>query len=109
GWPDLAVANGVGNKVSVLLNNGDGTFAQQMDYPAGRDAYWVTAADLNGDGKPDLAVVNEVDSTVNVLINEGKSKFIGSGAPGDFPTGKGPTSVAVVDLNGDGKPDLAVT
>ncbi len=108
GRPDLAIANGSGNTVSVLLNKGDGTFAKQRDYPAGRDSYSVAAADLNGDGEPDLVVVNEVDSTLNVLINEDKGTFIGSGAPGDFPTGKGPSSVAAVDLNGDGKPDLAV-
>ena len=42
--------------MSVLLNNGDGTFAAKVDYPAGTGPLAVAAADLNGDGKPDLAV-----------------------------------------------------
>src|SRR5688572_33088048 len=32
----------------------------------------------------------------------------GFGAPANFPTGSFPASVAVGDLNGDAKPDLAV-
>ena len=45
-------------RVSVLLNNGDGTFAARVDYPTGTAPASVAAADLNGDGKPDLAVAN---------------------------------------------------
>ena len=39
GKPDLAVANaGIGNgRVSVLLNNGDGTFAAKVDYATGAE------------------------------------------------------------------------
>jgi hypothetical protein len=40
----------------VLLNNGNGTFAAKVSYPAGTWPEAVAAADLNGDGKPDLVV-----------------------------------------------------
>ena len=36
GKPDLAVANYSGNTVSVLLNNGNGTFAAKVDYLDGQ-------------------------------------------------------------------------
>jgi hypothetical protein len=47
----------------VLLNNGNGTFAAKVDYPTGGDPWWVTAADLDGDGKLDLAVSIHVRSS----------------------------------------------
>jgi hypothetical protein len=69
GKPDLAVANFQANTVSVLLNNGDGTFAVGAGYPAGLGPRSVVAADLNGDGKPDLALANNFANTVSVLLN----------------------------------------
>jgi hypothetical protein len=54
--------------VSVLFNNGDGTFAPAVDYLAGTSPQAVVAVDLNGDGKPDLAVANG-GSTVSVLLD----------------------------------------
>ena len=45
GWSDLAVANLDSDNVSVLLNNGDGTFGASVLYPAGKPAHirspWV--------------------------------------------------------------------
>ena len=49
----------------------------------------------------------ELDSgdTVSVLLGNGDGTF---GAKTDFGPGRNPVSVAIGDLNGDGKPDLAV-
>ena len=59
--------------MSVLLNNGDGTFAARLDYPAGSTPYSIAVADLNGDGRPDLAVANNGyvpdNGNVSVLLN----------------------------------------
>ncbi len=114
GHPDLIVANQGGDSVSVLLNQGDGTFAAPLDYAAGAKPHAVTAADLDGDGHPDLAVTHEKPNlTVSVLLNQGGGIL----APGvDYPmdtlpvtggTIGGHGALAVVELNGDGKPDLA--
>ena len=54
GKADLAVASGTG--VSVLLNNGNGTFGAPASYGSGTNPVSVAAGDLNGDGKIDLAV-----------------------------------------------------
>ncbi len=115
GKPDLIVANYSSNTVSVLLNTttpGATTpsFAAKHDFTTGSGPFSVSLADLNGDGKPDLAVANFYSSTVSVLLN---TTATGATAPSfaakqDFTTGSGPFSVSLADLNGDGKPDLAV-
>jgi hypothetical protein len=94
--------------VSVLLNNGDGSFPTDggpyPTYQVGDGPTSVVVVDLNGDGWPDLAVVNYADSTMSELLNNGDGTFA---AKVDHPTGLEPASVAAADLNGDGMPDLA--
>ena len=70
----------------------------------------VAAADLNGDGLLDLAVANSGtfihyvdDGSVGVHLGNGDGTFQ---AARDFAAGRGPSSVAVADFNGDGRPDL---
>lgn len=58
GTLDLATANKSSGTASVLLNNGDGTFAAPLDYAAGIFPYGIAAADLDRDGDADLAVAN---------------------------------------------------
>ncbi|MBU0491327.1 MAG: VCBS repeat-containing protein, partial [Chloroflexi bacterium] len=57
--------------VSVLLNEGDGTFSSRADYTVGSRPYSVTAGDLDEDGDLDLVVANHSDDDVSVLLNEG--------------------------------------
>jgi len=109
GKPDLATANfevGV-NSVSVLLNRGDGSFQAKRGYRTGRRPSSVAIGDLNGDRKPDLATTNNAAgvNTVSVLLNRGNGSFQ---AKVDYRTGSSPLSVEIGDLNGDGKPDLAI-
>ena len=102
--------------VGVLMGNGDGTFQTAVTYPSGgQTVNAIAVADVNGDGKPDLVVANcaginmcgSGDGAVQVLPGNGDGTFqIGS----IYDTGgSDATSVAVADLNGDDKPDLAVT
>ncbi|PYM87134.1 MAG: hypothetical protein DME09_00365, partial [Candidatus Rokuibacteriota bacterium] len=108
GKPDLAVANGGSNDVSVLLGNGDGTFKPAKNYEAGLGGgpLWVAVGDFNLDGKLDLVVANSSSDSVGVLLGNGDGTFRPSVT---FPAGgTAPQSVAVGDFNGDGKPDLAV-
>jgi uncharacterized protein (TIGR03437 family) len=100
---DLAVGSSGG--VSVLLGNGDGTFQQPLSValPLGPNltigSRHLVVADFNRDGKLDLG---EGNSAV-LLLGRGDGTFqapIGYGVPGPLAAG---------DLNGDGKPDLAVT
>jgi hypothetical protein len=106
GIPDLALANGGSNSVSVLLGNGDGTFRAAVDYPAGALPTSVAVGDFDHDGIPDLVVTNNVTAgTVNVLLGNGDGSFQ---AAVNYKAANSHVSVAVADLNGDGFPDLAV-
>ena len=102
---DLAVANFMSGNVSVLSNNGDGTFAPKVDYAAGDGPFSVFIVDLDGDGDNDLAVANSNSNTVSVLMNNGDGTF----APKvDYATGDGSRSIFIADLDRDGDNDLAV-
>jgi hypothetical protein len=104
GQLDLVTANIESNSVSVLLGNGDGTFAPKADFSTGSAPNSVAIGDLNGDGRPDLATANLGSNSVSVLLGNGDGTF---GAKTDYGAGSYPQSVAVGDLNGDGRPDLA--
>ena len=110
GLPDLVVANGKDNTVSILLGNGDGTFTPATGSPitVGGFPFFVAVADFNGDGSADVAVTNANDSTVSVLLGNGDGTFTqaaGSPIPG---FNYNPAQVVAADFNGDGIPDLAV-
>jgi hypothetical protein len=102
---DLAVANQGSNSVSVLLGNGDGTFATAQNYPVGSQPSALALGDFNGDDKPDLVVTNS-DSTISVLLGKGDGTFRPSLTS---PGVASPVSVAVGDFRGNGKQDLAVS
>ena len=89
-------------------------FAPAVPYGSGGyDAYSVVVADVNGDGKSDLVVANECNNvygcpngSVGVLLGNGDGTFQ-TAVPYDSG-GSTSRSVAVGDVNGDGKPDLVV-
>jgi hypothetical protein len=115
GKPDLIVTDegtqsDLGDTVSVLLGNGDGTFQAPQTFTVGGVPAWVAVADLNGDGRPDIVTANYADGTVSVLLNEtapGASTLSLVAQP-TCQVGADPDSLAVADLNGDGIPDLVV-
>jgi len=84
-------------------------FSKRINSPAGHQAWALAAGDFNSDGKIDLAVTNNdfnlVHTQVNVLLGDGDGIFQ---KPTRYEVGGEPTSVAVGDFNGDGKPDLVV-
>ncbi len=104
GHPDLAVADYRSNTVSILLGNGDGTFAAATTVTVGSSPSSVILVDLNGDGHPDLVTSNYTSpGSVSVLLGNGDGTF---GTKTDLAVGNEPNSVAAGDLNGDGKLDL---
>jgi hypothetical protein len=82
------------------------SFAGPKNYKTAKDPLSVGLGDLNGDGRLDIATANYTSpATVSVLLNRGDGRFL---AQRVYRTrGEEGSSVAIGDLNGDGKPDLA--
>ncbi|MGC2559215.1 MAG: FG-GAP-like repeat-containing protein, partial [Terriglobales bacterium] len=104
GIPDLAVANVLGNNVSVFLGKGGGKFASAVNYSVSAAGATVSA-DFNGDGRPDIATLNYSGGTVSVILNQGDGTF---GAYKDYSAGKNPEALVAGDFNRDGNIDLIV-
>ena len=85
------------------------SFAAKMDFGAGDFPYDIAIGDLDGDGKSDLVVANITSRTISVLRNTSASGTVSYADKVDFATGNEPRHVAIGDLDGDGKPDIAVT
>lgn len=105
---DLVVANGIGAaSVSIYQNTGSFTFTK-IDLPVVNGPYDVTIGDLDGDGKPDLIIPNNGANVVSFYRNLSTPGLFSFAARVDITVGTNPFSVAIGDLDGDGKPDLAI-
>jgi hypothetical protein len=110
---DIAVSsigNGLGvGGVSLYLNDRSGGFAAPAMYASSLRPSGVALGDLNGDGKLDILTAT---ADANVLLNYGDDTFAvpvvySLGHLGIQPDATNPASLAIGDLNGDGKPDIA--
>jgi Bacterial Ig-like domain (group 3)/FG-GAP-like repeat len=104
---DLASANVLHKNVSVLLNNGSGTFASAVNYAVDFNPEPIITADFNGDGKLDLVTGNFFGGptsagTISILLGNGNGTF----QPAVNYAAGTPSELAVADLNADGKLDL---
>ena len=117
GKPDLTVTCylpqtivSVFRNISIVGSLTTNSFAPGIDFPLGGRGHTPAIADLDGDGKPDLAVVTELDSLLSLYRNVSTpGSFTNSSLAGrvDFSTGWNAWGVAIGDLDGDGRPDIA--
>lgn len=103
---DVAVANGSiadddHADISVIFNNGDGTFERPVGYFTGGGPSAITCADLDRDGDKDVAACTI--EGVLVLLNDGLGALA---PPVAHPVPGFPRCIGGTDLDGDGDVDL---
>lgn len=107
------------NLVIVLPGDGHGNMGLSHVYRSEPSMFGLALTDLNGDGHPDVIVASQDTDTVSVFLNDGHGvlpgptgEYIGYGdnAGASFSgTLNAPfTDFFVRDMDGDGKPDLAL-
>jgi hypothetical protein len=115
GKPDLVPA---GSKtVGLLHGDGAGGFGPTTNYTLNQSPVDVAAGDLDGDGRLDVVTANvppdgsfpdlngTPEDTATVLLGDGAGRLRYANV---LTTGANPFAVTSGDLNGDGKPDLAL-
>lgn len=107
GKPDLVLLARSERKLSVLFNQGNGTFGGQRDTQLSTNLHLsaLAAGDVTGDGKVDVVLTDEQDNLVYVLDGKADGSFA---APRPFASNGFPQRVAVADLDRDGKLDVIV-
>ena len=114
GLLDLAVVNEIDNTITILQNQGTGTFlpvASTISLGAARTtapaiAPSIVSAVLTTSGFHDLLVTDPVANTVQVLLSNGDDTFkAATGSP--ISVGQQPSAIG--DFNGDGNQDFVVT
>ncbi len=103
GRPDIAVASGQDNTVSVLINNGNGTFRPAVNYGVSESVVSIVSADVNGDGRVDLVCAG---TALFVLGGNGDGTFRAAIRTGLNYNASG---IAAGDFNKDGRLDLALS
>jgi len=114
---DIVVADTGLNQILIYRNLSSGgllttnSFAAPVALNVGPDTRYVRVADLDGDGRPDLICASYDNNTVSIFQNIGAAGSLATNsfAPRvDLACAGNALDVVVADLDGDGKPDLAV-
>ena len=103
--PDLVVANGTSNNLSVLQGVGDGTFVPRTLVPVGVRPQALAVGRIGGGIHLDVVVANFGSNSVTILRGRGDGTFQ---ALSPSAVGKGPRGVVLVDFDRDTRMDIAV-
>lgn len=110
GRPDLITADYFNHQVTVLwnYNSTSGRFQIANSYGTGNGPISVAAGDVNGDGFIDLVTANAESNTVTLLRGNSSASFdrYETANRTDYSVGIAPYSVAISDVNRDGRLDL---
>jgi len=94
---------GLGDGISILLGNGDGTFNTEVITSGVDNAHAIVSADFNSDGWDDLVTGGPYSWTV-IYFSNGDGTFE---TPVELFFSDETAVLVCADLNGDGNPDIA--
>ena len=106
---DMATPNEFSNSVTVRLGTLGGGFGSGTNFVTGYRPIAIAIGDVTGDGRPDVVTANRGNGSVSVLSGDGAGS-LGLNVDYALSTGNSlsTSAVAISDLNGDGRLDLAV-
>jgi len=110
GKPDLILSS-EGPGFALLRNttvNGNISFDEPIGYSGPSGAFGTATGDFDGDGKPDVAVANTLDGSISVFHNQSTMGVFMFSQPITYKAFNRAASIAVGDIDNDGKQDLAV-
>ena len=99
---DLLVIN---QELSVLLGDGDGSFAVEFICSLSQVQESIAIHDINGDGLDDIVCSDGSNSTTDLLLSRGNGAFHGERR---YFIGEDPVIEAAGDVNGDGLADVLI-
>lgn len=106
GKMDWVVSNGFDDNLWLYFGNGDGTASNPIILPVvGSSPLWVATGDLRKMGRSDIVVAEHDSNTLGVLLSNGDGTFQ---PEEEFASLISPDYVTVLDVNGDGFPDVAI-
>ena len=117
GLPDLVTGSPIGGSVTVLFNEGDGSFAAPILLSAGvgsKDVNDAVVGDFNGDYKPDLALAIDNDARLRIIPGNGDRTFRPATAPVrtdlnfNFDLFDDANQLFVADFDQNGSDDIVV-
>jgi hypothetical protein len=92
--------------VSLLFNDGNGSFANPVNLIVGDIPVGISSGDIDGDGSLDLAVANSSSNTISLFFNDGSGEF---GIPQSLFVGAEPITPLLLLMDGDDILDLVVS
>lgn len=111
GFPDIATTQFLDKDIYITPNEsriGLIDFGTTIKISSPGNMSFIKAADINMDGKNDLIISKLQQNQLGILLNNSTNQEFSFSSEVVYPVNDRPWGIAIGDLNGDRKPDVAV-